>query len=168
MGAAVALLFAGTGRSQNNATEVAGSVIQYCQKQWNVVKVMTADFGASLRSARVVLLKSVAATGTDGLGESMNDVALLILQGRATVYEYSGTPRFFFDDKLEITDVTGDGIRKSYSIRGRAELRIVRGRSIFCVTSLHRTALSMRRLRPSTNPERMDFAGLALAVCQWW
>jgi hypothetical protein len=90
---------------------LAPAYAQFDQARWGLVKRVTGRF-------EVLLLKSRAATGSSGLGDPMYDVAVLVREGDAVVYEYqtpphgpdSVEPGYFVDDFLELRDVTGDAV----------------------------------------------------------
>jgi hypothetical protein len=93
--------------------------VQYDQSRWQLIKRVNVVFRSDGMPSKILLLKSRKQTGSNGVGEPMNDVELLISQGDRVLYdyakqgatssEYNGT-RFFMDDYLEIRDVTGGGL----------------------------------------------------------
>jgi hypothetical protein len=89
--------------------------------QWTVVKSATANFGKSLSGAHVVLLKSVAATGSDGVDRPLYSVNVLVARNARILYAFAAlevppldrrrTDRvFYMDDVLDLRDVTGDRV----------------------------------------------------------
>lgn len=93
----------------------------YDPSQWTVVKSATANFGEALPKARVLLLKSVEATGRSGIGEPLNAVNLVVASAGKVAYSFSPLvvppqdhlrtdPVFQVDDVLDLRDLTGDRI----------------------------------------------------------
>ena len=85
----------------------AARSVEYDSNRWTLIKRSTVSFVADSVPWQVLLLKSRKPTGSDGLGQPMNDVRILLFHDGKIFY--GRTLQFFMDDYLEIRDVTGEG-----------------------------------------------------------
>ncbi|HXQ24005.1 MAG TPA: hypothetical protein VN812_20155 [Candidatus Acidoferrales bacterium] len=90
-------------------------------REWTVIKSLTANLGAQLPHATVLLLKSVAEPGRKGGVAPIPCVNLIVVAGERILYHYVplAVPApdderpdsiFYWSDELELRDVTGDGV----------------------------------------------------------
>lgn len=95
--------------------------------QWTTIKSVTANFGKQLPHATVLLLKSVAATGSQGGMpiddplEPLQSANVIVIAGARVLYSYAplAVPAldydrkdsiFYWSDQLDLRDVTGDRV----------------------------------------------------------
>ena len=81
--------------------------------RWRLLKQSKATFDPRAGAAEILLLESTSPTGTDGIGNPMHDVNVLILQQGKMIYDYTKRrhdedPGLRMDNYLEIRDVTND------------------------------------------------------------
>jgi len=93
----------------------------YKPSDWTVVKSVSANFGKTLPRAQVMLLKSVQATGSSGVGSSLYAVNVIVAAAGKIVYtffppgvptydDHQTDPVFQVDDVLDLRDLTGDRV----------------------------------------------------------
>lgn len=94
----------------------------YDRNKWNLVKQAEADFDSDSNAEKILLLKSVHATGESGVGEPLNDIQLFVIKNDRIIFDYNkegvkpseiqgvNPTQFFMDDDLDVRDVTGDKV----------------------------------------------------------
>ena len=96
-----------------------GSTIRYGQRQWKLIRQTKATFNPLPDPCQILLLESLASTGTGGAGQPLNDAELLIRYGDSILYDYakegtnlpkSNGAHFYIDDYLELKDFGQVGV----------------------------------------------------------